>query len=176
MCICTLWQPFHFQAHYYMLNQCKLVSVVIVIGSIMFTFASFCYAFVGTLAIWLLSHLLSLWLWLLILVWLHHTCTSHLCWSKVFPLNDLGFLFRFFFLLIGVAIWLQVITYHHLVELKLHLHFIVLMLLNILSCLGCAYTSWFQGKCTSCSFVFIICFRLLWFCESLWNITQSCLH
>jgi hypothetical protein len=130
-----------------MLNQCKLVRVVIVIGSIMLVFTSFCYAFVRTLAIWLLSHLFSSWLWLLILVSLHHTCSSYICWSKVFPLDDFGYLFFLGFFLAYRScklvasyytlsfFWAQVtLTFYHAHAIKhcvvfvLYFHFIVFVL------------------------------------------------
>jgi hypothetical protein len=105
-----LWQSFHCKVHDYILNQ-HLVIMLIINGSIMLAFVSFCLVLARMLTIWLSSLLYLSWLWLLVMVWLHHTCTSQLQWGKVFTLDALVFVFsQVFFLLVRVAIWLQVVN------------------------------------------------------------------
>jgi len=138
-----LQQPFHSKVHDYIINQ-HLVIVLIINGFIMLAFVSFCFVLARMLTIWLSSNLHLSWLWLLVMVWLHHTCTSQLQWGKVSTLDALVFVFlQVFFLLVRVAIWLQdvISLCHHFVELKLCPHFIILVLCLHFSCLCCTYIS-----------------------------------
>jgi hypothetical protein len=90
-----------------------LIIVFIITNFVMFLFVSFYFILTRTSTIWLSSCLHSLWLWL------HCTCTSQLCQVKVFWLDVFGFcisfLFfcRFFSLLVGVIVWLEVVFSFH---------------------------------------------------------------